>query len=463
MEPPFYQRDASGRPCRVVWLIATVLAALAAALVVAACGATATSSSPSSSSPPWPASGRQSSAASPGALEAPGSHPILLLTQPQIADIRRRIAQGVEPQASAWRYFANSALATAMAAGPNVYGGPYRGGSTAQARLALAPIGTDGAEARDLGIAYAMTGDATYAAKAREFLVAWAQHNVPTTIGDYNSMNTGQLQAPGDFSFAYAYDLTYDSRVYTSADRAAIASWFARSIAALQGCLAPTLNSYFFLHPDTTPPYAGTYDWNHALHYSEYDALVVGADFPVLIQTASLAMGAMIGDTAVEQTIMNDPANPLNITKMEASALTPHNDGDGTGTDPVPQEKIYKAYADGRGGMFDYMTYNTRTFSVIVDMAANLGWGADQVSAARAKLHTSWSYIARYFAPGARPDFNPTDHINLAACLPRFALPWSEFGDARFAQVLQAGPWQTYYEPQLLGPVMVTNGLGAVP
>ena len=407
---------------------------------------------------PWPTATPDA----PGPTTTPSvgrtGHPVLVLTAVDIAAIRSQLRAGAEPQASAWSYFVGADLATATAAAPDVYAGPFRGPDTDQARNAFASLGVDGSHARDMAIAYAVTADQRYAARVRQFLLAWAAGNTPTTIADYDSKDTGQLQAPGYFSFAYAYDLTYDSGQYSSADRAAIASWFQAAIAALQSCLRPTLTDYFLLHPDTTPPYAGTYEWDPSKRFSKYDALDVGADFPLLMQSASLALAAMIGATSTEQQIMNDPGNPLGIDPMLASALTPHNDGDGAGTDPVPQEKVYKSWS-GRGGMFDYMTYNTRICSVLVDMAAHLGWSSAQVLAARAKLHASWSYLARFFGPHAQPDYNPTDKIALGACLPRFALAWHEFGDARFAQVLRSGPWQTYYETQLIGPVMVTHGL----
>ena len=413
---------------------------------------------PATSATPTPAPS-VSASPTPSPSETPlftGS-PCLVLRQDDIDAIKARLAAGLEPESSAWKTFLNGRAATAAGASPSVFAGPFTGPDTDAARTAFDKLGKDGSYARDLALAYAFTGDAAYARKARAFLVAWAQGNTPTTIDDYDSKDTGQLQTYGDFSFAYAYDLTYDSGVYTAADRGAIASWFRRSVDALQSCLRPTLTDYFFTHPDTTTM-LGTYEWDASKHYSKYDALIVGADFPVLMNTASLAMAHMAGYTAVQQKIMDDASNPLNIEKMEASALTPHNDGDGAGTARVPQEKIYKSWSS-RGGMFDYMTYNTRVFSVIVDMATNLGWSSTKVTAARAKLHTSWSYMARFFGPDAESNFNPTDQISLTACLPRFTLALHDFGDASFGSVVCSGDRSTYYEPQLLGPVTLTHSV----
>ncbi|HMK92815.1 MAG TPA: hypothetical protein VK576_07435, partial [Thermoleophilia bacterium] len=272
-----------------------------------------------------------------------------------------------------------------------------------------------------------------------------------------NSKDTGQLQSYGDFSFAYAYDLTYNAGVYSSSDRAVIRSWFRRSVSALQSCLRPFLTDYFFTHPDRSAM-KGTYEWDSSLHYSKYDALIVGSDFPMLMNAASLAMAYDVGYSAIVRKIMSSSSNPMNITKIARSALTPHNDGDGAGTTPVPQEKIYKSWSS-RGGMFDYMTYNTRTVNVLVDMAGHLGWGATKLRSARAKLRTSWAYMARFFPPNAHRNYNPTDRISLGACQPRFTLAWHDFGAARFRAVINAGHRATYYEPQLLGPVTLTHSI----
>jgi hypothetical protein len=399
----------------------------------------------------------------PTVTPTPAAHPSLILTPTTVAAIRQRLSANLEPETSAFATFLAGRVSTALKATPNVYAGPFTGPDTDTARPVFDQLGKAGTYARDLGIAYALTGDQKYAAKAHDLLLAWAQGNTPTTIDDYDSKDTGQLQSYGAFSFAYAYDLTYDSGAYSAADRSAVNSWFHAFVDALQSCLRPTLTDYFFTHPDLTKPYAGTYEWNSSLHYSKYDALIVGADFPMLMQAASLAMAHMCGYTAIEQKIMNDTNNPLNIEKILASALTPHNDGDGTGCSRVPQEKIYKSYSS-RGGMFDYMTYDTRVCSVLVDMATNLGWSTAKQTAARAKLLASWTYMGKFFGPGAEPNFNPTDVVHLDTILPRFALAYHEFGTQHFLDILNSGTAETatrdtYYEPQLLGPVTVTHSI----
>ena len=395
-----------------------------------------------------------------GATASPASasarHPRLILTPSSIRAIRSRISHGRQPQAAAWRAF-RTRLSSAMSSSTNVYVGPYRGNDSNAARSAFDRLGRAGSNARNLGIGYVLTGKRTYAAKARALLVAWAKANHPTTVSDWNTKDTGQLQSYGDFSFAYAYDLTYDAGVYSASDRTAIRSWFRRSVNALQTCLRPFLTDYFFTHPDRSSM-KGTYEWDSSLHYSKYDALIVGSDFPMLMNAASLAMAYDVGYTKIVRKIMSSSKNPVNITKIVRSALTPRNEGDGAGTKPVPQEKIYKSWSS-RGGMFDYMTYNTRTVNVLVDMAGHLGWGSNKLRVARTKLRRSWTYMARFFPPNARRNFNPTDRISLTACLPRFTLAWHDFGLKRFSSIVKSGKRATYNEPQLLGPVTLTHSI----
>jgi hypothetical protein len=323
-------------------------------------------------------------------------------------------------------------------------------------------LGQDGSKARNLAIAYAITGDQKYAAKVREYLVAWAEGNTPTTQHDFDhgDLNhdrgaVGYHQSYGAFSFAYAYDLTYDSGVYTDADRAAVKKWFVEFVDAIQTCNVRIAGDWWITQPNRTKPY----QWDAGKSYYPRDSYV-GGDAAVLSQAARLAMAHVVGYKAAEDDILNDSANVLNLDSMLTSALTPRNTGDGVPghPDPVPHVYIYAAWSTG-GGMLDYMTYNVRALDIIVTMADHAGWDPAKVAAARQKLHNSWDYFARYFGTGAEANPNPTDRINYNACLPRFALAYHEFGGSRFLDVLNSGDRTGYYEPQLVGPVTLTYSI----
>ena len=342
----------------------------------------------------------------------------------------------------------------AMNASPNVFAGPYRG--VEDWNHVFDTLNNDGARARNLALAYAFTGDEKYAAKCRTFLVAWAAGNTPTTQQDADLNDIGYHQSYGAFSFAYAYDLTFDSAVYGTADRAAIKAYFIRFVDAIKTSNDKIASDWWVTHPEVTMPYK----WDATKSYHRADTYI-GGDAALCGQTARLAMAGVIGYQSAIDGILGDTAYPLNLARMLTSALTPVNDGDGVAGHPVPtpQVYVYLQNTPGRGGMLDYMTYNARSCTILVDMARNLGWSAAQVTAARTKLHATWSYLARFFGPDAEPNFNPLDVVNLSANLPRFTLAYNDFGDQRFLDVMSSGNRVDYYEPQFLGPITLTHSL----
>ncbi len=373
----------------------------------------------------------------------------LVLTGDELAAVKARIAAGLQPEAGAWSTFASGSARSALAAVPNVYPGPYTG--VGDMRTAFDILSTDGKRARSVAVAYAISGDVKYAAKARDFVVAWALGNTPTSITDHDGKDTGQLQAYGAFCLAYAYDLTKASGAYSAADKAAVAAYFGRFVAALRTTLRPFL----------TDPCLGTslrkpYEWSSTLTYRFSDR-IVGGDFTQLISIAMVGMAYEIGDTATIDYIYDDTSNPFQVRKMIASALTPVNDGDGKYATPVPQVAILRTWASGRGGTLDYMTYNSRLTTILVELGENTGHPT--LEYARSRLQTTWTYLAQFFGPGAVPSPNPVDNVNVSVDVPRFALAYHVLGGQRFLDVLKSGDRNSYSETQLLGPVTLTHSI----
>jgi len=384
------------------------------------------------------------------------SHPSLILTPAEIAIIKQRVAAGVQPEKDAYQRLLNSYVSPAMSGSPNVYAGPYTGNSLDEERAVFGQLWTDGARARDLAIAYVVSDNADYAQKARTYLMASAQGNTPTVWTDSGCIDTGQLQSYGSFSFAYAYDLTFNSGVYSEADRSAITAYFRTMADALQTCNAYDIELSAVRTPRTLDK---AYDWSSLL-YCRYDT-IVGGDFAVLVQAASLALAQASDYTTLVNKILYDDSFLLNLDAMLSCALTPTNQGDGVPGHPVPVPALY-IYCNpvaGRGSAMDYMTYNARVLDVMVEVAQKIGWNPTQVTAARQKLFNTWSYLARFFGPNAEPLANQNDRINADACLPRFQLPLHEFGGSVFLDVVRSGSQAGYYEPQLLGPTALTHSI----
>ncbi|HQJ97770.1 MAG TPA: alginate lyase family protein, partial [Thermoleophilia bacterium] len=378
----------------------------------------------------------------------------LILTTSDIDAIRARLEARLEPESSAWRVFLSARVKPALSGDPGVVAGPLTSGGVGST-LELA-LDKDGGAARNLALAYAFTGDTSYAAKARAYLLAWAAGNTPTTCEDCGDKWAGSYQAHGAFMFAYAYDLIYDSGVLSRADMTIVESWFRRFVDALDTYNVQLKNEWVITHPSYTLPYA----WDASRSYNVYDDYV-GGDRALLQQTARLAMARVIGYTSVVGDILDCSTDVLCLDSMSKSSLTPRNDGDGVSghASPTPQVNVYKKPISGRGGTVDYMTYNTRLDAVMFEIAENSGWNAGKSATLRTRLRNAWDYLARYFGPDAEPAFAPNDTPSASACLPRFALAYREFGDSSYLAVLNSGDRSTYYEPQLLGPVTLTHSI----
>jgi hypothetical protein len=379
----------------------------------------------------------------------------LVLTGADIVRIRAAIAAGTKPTSAAYSAFMSGRVPRLMSGRPHVYKGPYTGIDLDTQRQVFGMHWTDGSNARDLAIAYAISGRTRYASASRRYLIAWAKGSTPTRWSDSPMPDTGQLQSYGFFSFAYAYDLTYRSGVYSLADRRAIKAYLRAGTAALQSC-----DRFDAQRAETAVPEAldERYEWTPNLRYSRYDDYI-GGDFAVLVQAASLACARVTDNGVVVRRILYDRSFLFNLNHMLAHGLTPANQGDGVAGHPSPVPAIY-IYANpvaGRGSGMDYMTYNVRVLHVLVDMAQHSGWTPSKVVAARAKLRSSWAYLGRFFGPGAEPLANPNDTINYGACLPRFALAYRTFGDQHYRDILLSRASSGYYEPQLLGPVSLTH------
>ncbi len=383
----------------------------------------------------------------------PAVHPFLILTADQAARIRARIAAQLQPEYGAWTTFLGGRVRVALAATPNVYPGPFRGGDPDIHTVFDNTLTPDGSFTRNLAIAYALTGDEKYAAKARQFILAWAHGNTPSDLTTYDSCDTGQMQSPGAFSLAYAYDLTYDSPLWSTGDRAAVAAYFTKFIAALRNCEKETSGDQAVRSGSTRRI---AYGWDSSLTI-RYTDTIIGGDFSMLMDAAIAAMAADVGDTATVYRVYGDKDNVLRVDNTLDHSLTSKNDGDKMGTTPAPQSHIYKSAIKGRGGTLDYCTYNARLGSTLAEMGENLGYGT--LTTYRERLRATWLYLAKFFGPDALHSPNPYDSVNASVDVPRFAQAYSELGDPRLLDVLDSGNRANYYESQLLGPVTLTHSI----
>jgi hypothetical protein len=424
---------------------AALPAALLLALALAGCGQPASSSAKTAPTDP----GAATAPATPMVAASPWQ-PALIFTAAQAAAVRAHIAAGDEPWATAWQAFLAEHVTAALNAPPQPLTQPYRGGG--QIHQAFLQLDTDSRNARDLALAYALSGDVRYARAAHDIIVAWALHAQPTSLQDYNSPDTGQLQSWGAFSFAYAYDLTRGSGLYSSAEAAAVDAYFRRFTAALRGAL-DNLAADPAVGTDLRRPY----EWSSSLTYLFQDR-IIGGDFTLALECAVLALAHETGDQASLDWVLHGATNPLRVDIAVSSALTPDNAGDGKGTVPAPSVEILKANNEGRGGTVDYMTYNARLATLLCQVAD--GVGLPLTKRYQPQLGATWLYLARFFPPGAAPSPNPNDVVNASIDVPRFAPGYFAVRAPRLLSVISSGSRAEFYEPQFLGPVTLTHTPG---
>ncbi len=190
-------------------------------------------------------------ASAPAAL-AQETHPRMYLDSGEIAAIKAQVQAGAAPWKAAYdRMISNANAALSQGALSVTFGGkapssgnshdywtetPYAG--TGEGVINLLKDRTDytaaialGRAVRNLGLAYAFTGEARYADKAAALLKAWMV-NPQTRMNPRFTNGQSRIELcitmPGAF---YGADLIWHAPSWSAADRAAVSSW-ARALGA---------------------------------------------------------------------------------------------------------------------------------------------------------------------------------------------------------------------------------------
>ncbi len=370
----------------------------------------------------------------------------LILSVTDVETLRQRIAAGTQPYAAAWTFFRDGKVRIAMSATPSVDVGPT-------ATFAYTQLDTDSRYARNVAVAYACTGSSTYAAKARQFLLAWAQANHPAPYSFTGDYQGGYHQAFGAFSFALAYDLTRGASVYSDSDHAVIQAWFRTWATVMKGYQDNFAKDYWFTHSGR-----GTYDWpGSKLTYDQTD-FYTGRDTAAAPAAAWLAAAIVSNDTASITTLYS-PSYTLNVPAILHCSTAPDNDGDGHSKGAVPQVLVKAAgYYDNasRGGCVDYMSYNARMASMLYQMTAGLGRATATM---RSELHGSWVYLSQFSGPGYLASPAPNDLVHWDLQLTRIQSAAHIYGEQQFLDDVNGGqfPRAQFYESQFLGPTTLTQ------
>lgn len=381
-----------------------------------------------------------------------------LIVQPaDLVAIRARVAAGTQPWAKALSIL-SSRVDGYLTSKPNPPAtSPLRGPVDLDGALRpyMDRLTVDGAKMRDLSIAYAVSQKAAYLAKARQLLLAWVRRYSPTTYQNCAMPDTGQLQAYGSFSMAYGYD--YIKNALTGSERVEARAWFAKMADAEQTTLKHEHDR--LASTATRRPY----DWSvgGVIDYYNPQDRLIGGDFAMLISGAVLACSYESEQRSGLIRAIYAPSNAFCVGEMVRRSTAPTNDGDYVSAHgvPVPMMMIFKTCVAGRGGTFDYGTYNVRLATALLEMGPAMRTivPTADVVADHPSLAASWDYMARFFGPGQEPSPNPTDSIDLGACLNRFMIALHDVPSDRVRNAALSGSTSWYSESQWLGPVTLTH------
>ena len=385
-----------------------------------------------------------------------------IMTPAYVAALRTSIVNDVDPWATSWVWFKANHVDYAAADTPDVYAGPATSSGTMDALTAKQ--NHDANRMRALAIAYAATGTTSYATLTRDFLMAWAAGNTPTSASDYANGDALMHQGRDYFPFAYAYDLTRNSGEYSAGDKAAILAYFQAAADALMSEADwYVANEYMFDHPAYVAPYEWVPNTNN-LQYHPHDR-VVGGDILGEGAMGALALAIMCGDATTQARLLDGTDANIAVQNQIHHACVPNNPGDGVEGHPVPvpQACIHKPGAGdnhGSGGPIDYFTFSSMKHVLFAIMAQ--AQGVDMATQI-AELDATYDYISLFYEPDGEASPAPNDYIQYAAGIPRMVLAYSLFPtNTRLLAIIEDGnAAEVDYmglslEPQFVGPTTLT-------
>ncbi len=275
-------------------------------------------------------------------------HPRLMMDGDDIAAMKQRVAVGEKPFADAWQLM-KAELDAIMTSG--VKPKPYTGDNSKE--FFAASTGQS-ATARDLAIAWHITGDEKYGRAAVEYLYRWATA-VPMPAAAFNPElrfpNSGMDVARASFAFLWAYDLMYNHPLMTDVRKGEIELWIR--------CLEKEIHE-------------GVKRW----HESDYFGQQYFQNHITAHVMGLTAIGYTLGDRELVQYAIDCHANPKDFVEVIEGAILverdiPHDDQ----VKNVQSGEIIDRYrhrqAPGKGLQYSHLTL--LTLAVTAEMCYNNG------------------------------------------------------------------------------------------
>jgi len=223
-------------------------------------------------------------------------HPRLLMKQADIDVMNTRISAKLEPWYSTW-----VGLKASADSGLNSSPSPYTGRDS---NAFYQSCRVQGATARNLAVAYSVTGNIAYAQKAIAYITAWSTAS-PLPASDFDPdiryPNSGMEIPRSTIQIIWAYDLLYNHPLMTASVKANFESWL-RVLQAVveEGIHRWEINNYF----------GGQYYQNHLASHT----------------MGLLMIGYALGDRALVQYAVDSPDNPRDLVELIAGCVLMEGD-----------------------------------------------------------------------------------------------------------------------------------------
>lgn len=369
-------------------------------------------------------------------------HPRLLLDQEEIKAMKDRVEAGQVPHAQAWERLKQS-LEQPMVIQP--FTGPD-GHEFFEAAI------RQGGRARDLALAWHVSGQEKYAQEAVEILTAWAGARPLPGTGFASPDGTknpdwGMLVARGTLPFLYAYDLLYDAPSMNEARRKAIEEWFRAEVPVIKACSKNWQENEYF----------GRQYYNNHLA-----AHAMGLQ----------AIGTVLGDRDLVQYAISHPDNPRDFCELIEGLIFKEGDQpcvrDSVKAPPPETGEIYDRFRHhtkrGRGLQYSHLSMSI--LGIMAEIGAHSGLPLWTYAAPGGEtLRQPFEYYSDFYRledAGIKSGYyaGETDRIGRAGDSPGiFELALNRFPDSEPLQDLLWVMDRPLYRYELIGPVLLTHGL----
>jgi hypothetical protein len=371
-------------------------------------------------------------------------HPRLFVDATELAAMKERVASSQIPHVLAWQAL-EKGLATDMPPKPYV-------GDDGKTFYKIA--NQQAGRARDLALAWWITGDNKYADQAVDYLAAWSQAE-PTPgrewklEGEEKNPNMGIHLVRGTLGFVYAADLLWDYPGFTPEKKAAFEQWLRVMIANIRAC-----KEHWKDHDYYGQQYFNNHLATHALGLA--------------------AMGSYLGDRELVQYAISSPDNDRDYTDLiEGLILMPgdethHREKRVDPNAPPPQKgEMYDRYrhytAPMKGLQYTHLAMNM--MAQIAEVGRHLGLNLWNYQAPGGEtLRLPFEYYSDFYRlenAGLKHGLykGETDRLGQAGDTPgTFELGLTRFPDS---QPLRDLLWVTdrpLHRCHTLGPVVLTHG-----